>query len=94
MANAISGWIPTMTVIAPCSRAISPMLRSVLEPKESMDVEFGDIDDDTTRSVLTDLLNQILLEPDHLGVVPGSVDRRDQVGTLPQDRDQRRPKVR
>ena len=35
MAKATSGWMPTMTVTAPRSRAMSPMVRSVRAPKES-----------------------------------------------------------
>jgi hypothetical protein len=35
IAKATSGWIPTMTVSAPRSRAISAIVRSVRAPKES-----------------------------------------------------------
>jgi hypothetical protein len=35
MAKATSGWMPTTTVTAPRSRAISPMVRRVRAPKES-----------------------------------------------------------
>ena len=38
-------------------------------------------------------VDQVALEPHHLSVIQGSVDRRDQVLALSQDRDQRRPVV-
>ena len=66
MAKATSGWMPTITVSAPRSRAISAMLRSVREPKESR-----------TSSAATSMItprdrcwpicvDQVLLEPHHL----------------------------
>ena len=90
MANATSGWMPTITVSAPRSRAISAMVRSVREPKESR----------TSRAATSMMTPRARcwpiwsmrssLEPHHLRVVQGSVDRRDQVRPLSQDRDERR----
>ena len=90
MARATSGWIPTMTETAPRSRAISAMLRSVLNPNESITSKSGDVNDDPAGPVPADLVDQVAAEAQHLGVVEGSVDRRDQEQALPQDRDQRR----
>ena len=67
------------------------MLRSVLVPKESR-----------TSSAATSMMTprercwpicsiRSSLEPDHLRVIEGSMDRRDQEGTLSHDGDQRRP---
>src|SRR3954468_20744767 len=54
-------------------------------------VESGDVDDHPTGPVLADLVDQVLLEPQHLGVVQGGVDGGDQLGTLTEDRDECRP---
>ena len=75
------GLDPDDDVTAPRSRAISAMLRSVRDPKRVEHVEGGDIDDDPAGPVPADLVDQVVLEPDHLGVVQGSVDRRDQVAS-------------
>ena len=84
--------MPTMTVSAPRNRDISAIARSVLEPKESSTSR-------AATSMMTpcercaDLLDEVVAEPGHLGVVQGGVDGRDQVRSLPQDRDERRPGV-
>ena len=89
MAYATSGWIPTMTVSAPRSRAISAMLRKRPRPERVEHVQRGDVDDHAAGAAGADLVDQVVLEADHLRVVQGSVDRRDQVAALAQDRDER-----
>ena len=91
MAKATSGWMPTITVTAPRSRAISAMVRSVRDAEGVQDVQRRDVDDHAAGAVLPDLLDQVLAEPHHLRVVQGGVDRRDQVGALSQDGDELRP---
>ncbi len=81
MAKATSGGMPTITVRAPRSRATSAMLRSVLDPKESS-TSSAATSMITPRDRPADLLDQVALETDQLGVVERSVDRCDQVGTL------------
>ena len=93
MANATSGWMPTMTVTAPRSRAISAMLRSVREPNESSTSSAATSMMTPRARCSADLVDQVVLEADHLRVVQGSVDRRDQVVALSQDRDERRSGV-
>ena len=57
------------------------------------DVEGGDVDDDAARPVLADLVDEVVLEPDQLGVVEGSVHRCDQGGSLSHDGHQSRSAV-
>ena len=80
--KATSGWMPTITVSAPRNRAISAMRAQGQGGERVDDVEGGDVDDDAARAVLADLLDEVVLEADQLGVVQGSVDRCDQ-GAIP-----------
>jgi len=82
--------MPTIVVNAPRIRAISATLRSVRGPEGVQDVQRGDVDDDAARTMAADLANQVPLEPNHLGVIERGMDRRNQVGALSQDGDQRR----
>ena len=61
-----------------------------VEPERVDHVQSGDVDDDPAGPAPADLVDQVVAEAQHLGVVEGSVYRRDQEQALPQDRDQRR----
>ncbi len=56
-------------------------------------VECSDVDDDALGPVSADLLDEVFLESDELGVVQGGVDRGDEEVSLSENRDEyhRRP---
>jgi hypothetical protein len=57
------------------------------------DVERRDVDDDAAGPVLADLADEVVLEPDQLGVVQRGVDGRHERPSLPQDGDESRSGV-
>ena len=62
-----------------------------VETERVDDVQRGDVDDDAPGAVPADLVDQVVAGTASVcGVVQGSVDRRDQVRALSQDRDERR----
>jgi hypothetical protein len=65
-----------------------PDVAQHLRADRVQDVEGRDVDDDPAGLAPTDLLDQVLLEADQLGVIEDRVDRGDEVGALTHDRDQ------
>ena len=87
IANATSGWIPTITVSAPRRLVMWASVRNERAAKESMTSKRRDVDDDALRPEPADLFHQVVLQPQRVAVAQRRLDRRDQVGALLEDRD-------